>query len=184
MSKRVLVPIADGSEDIEAVCIIDVLRRAEADVTVASVGDELQITASRGTKIVADKRIVECVDETYDLIALPGGIPGAENLRDSAELTEMLKRQKGEGRFYAAICASPVVVFQHHGLLDSRLATCHPLFVGELENREMVESRVVVDGTCITSRAPGTAIEFALKLVEMLYGREKADEVALPMVVA
>jgi 4-methyl-5(b-hydroxyethyl)-thiazole monophosphate biosynthesis len=183
MSKKVLVPIADGSEDIEAVCIIDVLRRAEADVTVASVSDELQITASRGTRIVADKRIAECVDEIYDLIALPGGIPGAENLRDSKELTDMLKQQKREGRYYAAICASPAVVFQHHGLLDSTFATCHPLFVEELENRDMVESRVVVDGTCITSRAPGTAIEFALKLVEMLYGREKADEVALPMVV-
>jgi 4-methyl-5(b-hydroxyethyl)-thiazole monophosphate biosynthesis len=184
MSKKVLVPIADGSEDIEAVCIIDVLRRAEADVTVASVSGELQITASRGTRIVADKGIAECVDEIYDLIALPGGLPGAENLRDSAEMTDMLKRQKREGRFYGAICASPAVVFQHHGLLESRLATCHPSFVGELENKKMVESRVVVDGTCITSRAPGTAIEFALKLVEMLYGREKADEVALPMVVA
>ncbi len=184
MSKKVLVPIADGSEDIEAVCIIDVLRRAEADVTVASVGAELQVTASRGTRIVADKSITECVDETYDLIALPGGIPGAENLRDSKELIDMLKRQKREGRFFAAICASPAVVFQHHGLLESCRATCHPFFVEELGNREMVESRVVVDGTCITSRAPGTAIEFALKLVELLYGREKADEVALPMLVA
>jgi len=184
MSKKVLVPIADGSEDIEAVCIIDVLRRAEADVTVASVSEELQITASRGTRIVADNYIAECVDEAYDLIALPGGMPGSENLRDSEELTEMLKRQRGEGRLYAAICAAPAVVLQHHGLLDSLLATCHPSFVGELANREMVESRVVVDGTCITSRAPGTAIQFALKLVEMLYGREKADEVALPMVVA
>lgn len=184
MSKRVLVPIADGSEDIEAVCIIDVLRRAGADVTVASVSGELQITASRGTRIVADRRIVECVDEIYDLIALPGGIPGAENLRDSEELIDMLKRQQREGRLYGAICASPAVVFQHHGLLDLRRATCHPFFVEELENKDMVESRVVVDGNCITSRAPGTAIEFALKLVEMLYGKKKADEVALPMVVA
>lgn len=184
MSKKVLVPIADGSEDIEAVCIIDVLRRAEAEVTVASVSDTLQITASRGTNIVAERCITECVDETYDLIALPGGIPGAENLRDSKELAEMLKRQQREGRLYGAICASPAVVFQHHGLLGSRNATCHPFFVDELDNKDMVESRVVVDGNCITSRAPGTAIEFALKLVEMLYGREKADEVALPMVVA
>jgi 4-methyl-5(b-hydroxyethyl)-thiazole monophosphate biosynthesis len=184
MVKKVLVPIADGSEDIESVCIIDVLRRAEADVTVASVGETLQITASRGTRIVADRLISECVEETYDLIALPGGIPGAENLRDSGELIGMLKRQRAEGRLYGAICASPAVVFQYHDLLGSRNATCHPFFVDELDNKAMVESRVVVDGNCITSRAPGTAIEFSLKLVEMLYGKEKADEVALPMVIA
>ena len=89
MSKDVLVPIADGCEEIEAACIIDVLRRADADVTVASVGN-LQVTASRGMKLVADKLISECVNDSYDLIALPGGMPGAERLRDSKELTELL----------------------------------------------------------------------------------------------
>ena len=181
MSKKVLVPIANGIEEIEAVCIIDVLRRAGASVTVASV-DELQITASRGVKLVADTLISECLNETYDLVALPGGMPGAEHLRDSKELEAMLKRQKEQERYYGAICASPAVVLQHHGLIDQRLATSHPSFVGHLENTESVESRVVVDGTCVTSRGPGTALEFALKLVELLYGEEKAMEVAAPMV--
>ena len=182
MVKKVLVPIADGCEEIEAVCIIDVLRRAGADVTVASVNQE-QVTASRGVKLVADKLISECVDNAYDLIALPGGMPGAEHLRDSKDLTILLRRQKEEGRFYAAICAAPAIALQHHGLLANRLATTHPNFVNQLANTEKVDSRVVVDGTCVTSRAPGTALEFALKLVELLYDKQKSKDVAQPMLV-
>ena len=182
MTKKVLVPIADGCEEIEAVCIIDVLRRAGADVTVASVNQK-QITASRGVKLVADKLISECVDDTYDLIALPGGMPGAEHLRDSKELTLLLQHQKEGGRLYAAICAAPAVVFQHHGLLNDRLSTTHPNFVEKLANTEKVNSRVVVDGTCVTSRAPGTALEFALTLVELLYSGQKSKDIAQPMLV-
>jgi 4-methyl-5(b-hydroxyethyl)-thiazole monophosphate biosynthesis len=181
MSKKVLVPIANGSEEIEAVCIIDILRRAGAEVTVASVHD-LQITASRGVRIVADKLLEDCRTETYDLIALPGGIPGAEHLGDHPFLIEMLKRQRDQGRFYAAICASPAVVFQPHGLLENHKATSHPAFIDRLENIQAAESRTVVDGNCITSRGPGTAIEFALKLVEVLYGVDKMMEVGAPMV--
>jgi 4-methyl-5(b-hydroxyethyl)-thiazole monophosphate biosynthesis len=181
MSKKVLVPIANGTEEIEAVCIIDVLRRAETSVTVASV-NALQITASRGVKLVADRVIGDCVDETYDLVVLPGGMPGAEHLRDSKELAKILKRQQEQGRLFGAICASPAVVLEHHGLLKQHQATCHPNFVSRLKNTDAVESRVVVDGTCVTSRGPGTALEFALKLVELLYGEDKAKEVAEPMV--
>ncbi|NIS70081.1 MAG: DJ-1 family protein [Proteobacteria bacterium] len=183
MSKRVLVPIADGTEEIEAVCIIDVLRRAGASVTVASVG-ESQITASRGVKLVADERIADCVDTTYDLVVLPGGMPGAEHLRDSKELETILKRQRQEGRLYGAICASPAVVLKEHGLLGQQPATCHPNFVHLLDNTDSAESRVVMAGQCITSRGPGTALEFALKLVELLYGEDKAKEIAQSMVMA
>ena len=177
MSKDVLVPIADGCEEIETACIIDVLRRADADVTVASVGN-LQVTASRGMKLVADRLIADCVNNTYDLIALPGGMPGAERLRNSNELTEMLKHQQQDGKLYAAICASPAVVLNHHGLLADRKATAYPGFAEQLANTESIESRVVVDNNCITSRGPGTAMEFALKLVEVLYGEQMAKNVA------
>jgi 4-methyl-5(b-hydroxyethyl)-thiazole monophosphate biosynthesis len=183
MAVKVLVPLADGTEEIEAVCIVDVMRRAGASVTVASV-DALQVTASRGVKLVADVLIDECADTRYDLIALPGGMPGAEHLRDSAALEGLLRRQREAGRFYGAICASPAVVLHHHGLLRGRRATCHPAFVDQLGNTEAVDSRVVVDGPCVTSRGPGTALEFALKLVEILFGEEKAREVAGPMLVA
>ena len=182
MSKKVLVPIADGIEEIEAVCIIDVLRRAGAEVTVASV-DKLQVTASRGVKLAADKLISQCAGETYDLIVLPGGMPGAEHLRDCKELETMLKKQSKENRLFAAICASPAVVLLHHGLLGQRRATCHPNFVEKLPNTEAVESRVVVDGNLVTSRGPGTALEFALTLVELLFGKDKAEQTAAPMLV-
>ncbi len=183
MSPKVLVPIADGTEEMEAVCIIDILRRAGAEVTVASV-DKLQITASRGVKLVADQPIADCLNETYNLIVLPGGMPGAEHLRDSKELEVLLKRQQQKGLLYAAICASPVVVFQNHGLLDQHQATCHPGFVRLLKDTSAVESRVVVDGNCITSRGPGTSTEFALKLVELLFSEQKAREISQAMLVA
>lgn len=183
MAPKVLVPVADGTEEIEAVCIIDVLRRAGAEVTVASVNG-LQITASRGVKIVADKLIGECVSETYDLIALPGGIPGAEHLRDSTVLSEMLFRQQAAGKFYAAICASPAVVFQAIGLLASRRATCYPSYKAQIPNQSGMESRVVVDDHCITSQGPGTALEFSITLVSLLFDENKAKEVAGAMVLS
>jgi 4-methyl-5(b-hydroxyethyl)-thiazole monophosphate biosynthesis len=182
MAKKVLVPIADGTEEIEAVCIIDTLRRAGAEVTVASVG-ELQITASRGTKLVADTRIAERAGGIYDCIALPGGMPGAEHLRDCPPLIAMLKQQKQSGRLYAAICASPAVALQPHGLLQKVKATCFPGFRDKLDPAYASDDRVVVDGHCVTSHGPGTAIEFALKLVELLFGVQKAREVAGTMLV-
>lgn len=184
MAKTVLVPIADGSEEIEAVCIVDVLRRAGAEVTVASVEKELQVTASRGVKIVADAAIGDCTDKAYDLIVLPGGMPGAESLKNSAPLIDLLRRHKTAEKPYAAICAAPAVALEPHGLLEGRKATAHPGFVDRLKDAASADARVLVDGPVITSRAPGTAIEFALELVAHLYGRKKADEVAEPMLVA
>ncbi len=187
MTKRALVPIADGSEEIEAVCIIDTLRRAEVEVTVASVSDNLEITASRKTKLLADSLISACADQTFDLIALPGGIPGAEHLRDSPLLIEMLKAQRDAGRFYAAICASPAVALLPHGLLNGRRATCYPSYreqLVEVPNIAAALDRVVVDGNLITSQGPGTALEFALKLVECLFDDpEKATKISEQMLV-
>lgn len=182
MSKKVLVPIADGSEELEAVTIIDVLRRAEIEVTVASV-KEMQVTCSRKTKIVADALLADCLDASFDMIVLPGGIPGAENLRDSQALKELLIRQKSFGKYYAAICASPALVFQTHGLLQEKKATCYPAFVEQLEDASAFGARVVVDGNCVTSQGPGTALDFSLKLVALLAGQETADAVASAMLV-
>ena len=184
MIPTVLVPIADGTEEIEAVCIVDVLRRAGADVTVAAVGDQLQITASRGVRIVADKLLKQCRNETFDLIVLPGGMPGAEHLNASKVLAELLQRQQEQKRWYAAICAAPAVVLQPQGLLHDKRATSHPAFMERLAAGLATDERVAVDGRCITSRGPGTALEFALKLVELLFGVEKAAAVAEPMLIA
>ncbi|CAJ1454162.1 unnamed protein product [Effrenium voratum] len=121
---RVLVPIAADSEEIETACITDVLTRAGAKVTVASCSGDLEVRMSRGLKILADQHIGDCVGE-YDVIALPGGMPGAEHLRDCKKLEAMLKEQKSSGRLTAAVCASPAVVFAHHGLLE-KSATSYP----------------------------------------------------------
>jgi len=175
MSRKVLVAIADGSEELEAVTIIDVLRRAGAGVTVASVGN-LQITASRAVKIVADCVIGDCAGEEYDLIVLPGGLMGAENLAGCKELIDMLAKQRDCGRWYGAICASPAVVLERYGLLAGKKATGYPS--DELAFPDREDAKVVVDGNCVTSQGPGTALEFALKLVELLYDKQMAQEIA------
>jgi len=177
MPHKILVPIANGSEEIESVCIIDTLRRAGAEVTVASVAATRQVTCSRGVNLVADALIGDCAGTVYDLIVVPGGMPGAEHLRDSETLTALLKQQAQAGRWYAAICAAPVVVLQHHGLLEGLRATCFPGFAQQLRNPVAASERVVVDGRCVTGRGAGAAIEFALTLIERLDGPEKANEV-------
>ena len=182
MEKHVLVPVADGTEELEAVAIIDVLRRAGAKVTVASVEKHLEITASRKVRLVADAIIGECEDIDYDLVVLPGGIPGAEHLRDSEPLIRILNRQIEHGRLYGAICASPAVVLAAHHLLDGRMATCHPGFAERLPEPSDRNSRVVMDGNLVTSQGAGTAVEFALTLVEKVFGKEKRDHVAAGMV--
>jgi 4-methyl-5(b-hydroxyethyl)-thiazole monophosphate biosynthesis len=174
-----LVAIADGTEELEAVSVIDTLRRAGVRVTVASV-DGRQVTCSRGVVLVADALIGDCVRQTYDAIVLPGGMPGAEHLRDSTPLTFMLQQQHAHGRLLAAICASPAVVLQHHGLIGARRATCYPGFEQELANVDR-SGAVVVDGTCITSKGPGTALPFALAIVCALCGSPAAHKVAVGM---
>ncbi len=134
MEKRILVPLAAGFEMIEALSVVDVFRRAGAHVDLAAIGDSLQVTCSHNVQVMADKGIDDCVNETYDLIVLPGGIPGAVNLKNSVVLAELLKKQNNENKLYGAICASPAVVLEHHGLLEGKKATCHPMFVDQLSS--------------------------------------------------
>lgn len=172
MAKNVLVPIADATEEIEAVCIIDTLHRAGVTVTVASVGKP-QITASRGTRIVADTTIDTCAGQSYDMIAVPGGMPGAQTLAQSKVLVDLLMNQAQAGRWIAAICAAPAVVLQVHGLLEGIRATCHPAFHKQIPPAFLSKDPVVVDGHTITAQGAGVAIEFSLTLVEHLVGRER-----------
>jgi 4-methyl-5(b-hydroxyethyl)-thiazole monophosphate biosynthesis len=199
-NKRVLVPIANGSEEIETVSIIDTLRRAQIDVTVAKVSggpndeqfdNKLQIKASRGVFLVADTDIESVKDQQFDLIALPGGLPGAKAFAQCDTLIEMLKQQKQRSNvFTTAICASPAVVFAPHGILDDvKYATCYPGLKDELEqtinkrqiNTQVHNDKVVRSGNVITSQGPGTAIDFALALISVLVSDDKAQEVAKGM---
>lgn len=179
----VLVPIADGSEEIEAVTIIDVLRRAGAEVTVASVMANRGVVASRGVNLVAECLITECAGKAWDAIALPGGMPGAEHLSGNEVLMTLVREQLVSDRVLGAICAAPAVVLGRHDLLQNRTATCYPGFQQELHAKveHLVHQRVAIDGKLITSQGPGTAAEFALNIVAALFGDEKAAQVAAGM---
>lgn len=181
MNRTALVPVADGSEDIETISIIDVLRRANVEVTVASVHEHQAITLSRRTRITADALLQECVDHDYDLIVLPGGMPGAQNLSECALLIDRLRKQREAGFWYAAICASPAVALAPHGLLDGLAATGHQGFRDDLPDQSRVTERVVVDQNCITSQGPGSAIEFALELVARVCGEDVREQVGARM---
>ncbi len=182
MGKKILVPVAPGFEMLEALAIVDVFRRAGADVDIASTSD-MQVESSHGVRVFADKLITDCINVSYDLIVLPGGIPGAENLRDSQVLIDLLKKQNAREGLYGAICASPAVVLEHHGLLEGKKATCHPLFVSQLKNDEDASSKIVFDQNCITSKGAGTAVDFALEMVEIMMGSSKREEVAKGMAI-
>lgn len=191
--KKVLVPIADGTEEIEAVTVIDVLRRAGAEVTVMSVEDgRNEVVCSRGVRLVADANVKDVAGRgapnDWDLIAVPGGMPGAEHIADHTKFHAVLEKHFRAGKLMAGICAAPAICFEPKGFLEGFAATAHPAFVDELggslmEKNDQAQCRVVVDKTMVTSRGPGTSLEWSLCLVEQLFGKDKAKEVAGPMVV-
>jgi 4-methyl-5(b-hydroxyethyl)-thiazole monophosphate biosynthesis len=181
MSVRVLVPLAAGFEEIEAVTVIDVLRRAGAEVVVAGL-EAGPVKASRGVVVVPDTTMATALEQSYDAVVLPGGMPGATHLAADTRVRTALARAREEGRIIGAICAAPAVVLGALGYLDGKQATCHPSFASQLALHGT--GRVVIDGNIVTSQGPGTALEFALELVRTLMGRVKADEVARPMIVA
>ncbi len=175
--KKVLVPLAPGFEEIEAITVIDILRRAGVKVVTAGTQPGV-IEASRQTKHVPDVLLADVQSEDFDLIVLPGGMPGTTHLRKDPRLREMIASHRQRRRPIAAICAAPTVLADC-GILRDRTATSHPSVRAEVAAaaQSVVENRVVVDGDVITSQAAGTAMEFAFKLVEFLCGPEKAAEV-------
>jgi len=179
-SKYVLVPVGDGSEEIETTTIVDTLVRGGAVVVTASVGNSLQVTCSRGVKILADKFIQECINESWDLVVCPGGMPGATNLKNSDSLKEILIKQNKLNKPYAAICAAPAVVLNSYGLLKDKKATAYPKFQSELPI-PISDQAVVVDGNVITSQGPATSLAFSLTLVELLFGKDKSQQIAKEM---
>ncbi|KAJ1399061.1 Protein/nucleic acid deglycase DJ-1 [Sesbania bispinosa] len=176
--KKVLVPIGFGTEEMEAVILIHVLRRAGAHVTVASVEPQLQVEAAGGTKLVADTSISNCSDQIFDLVALPGGMPGSARLRDCDVLRKITCKQAEEKRLYGAICAAPAVTLLPWGLLKKKKTTCHPAFFAKLPTFWAVKSDIQVSGQLTTSRGPGTTYQFALSLAQQLFGEKVAKEVA------
>ncbi|KHT64063.1 oxidative-stress-resistance chaperone [Photobacterium gaetbulicola] len=184
---RVAVCIAPGTEEMEAVTTIDMLVRAGFSVTTASVASDgaLIMEGSRGIKLVADTALVNIADEPFDCVVLPGGLGGAECFRDSPLLVEFVKQHKYDGKLVAAICAAPALVLEHHQLYPDALMTSHPSFHDHIPAERLRTKRVVYDinNRLLTSQGPGTAMEFAFEIINHLAGKEKAAEVAEPMVV-
>jgi 4-methyl-5(b-hydroxyethyl)-thiazole monophosphate biosynthesis len=161
---RLIVPLAEGFEEIEAVAIIDVLRRANIKVDVVGVEDEI-VAGRNGIKILCDKIISDVKPEDYDGIVLPGGNPGYKNLENNQQVINFIKYFNSKGKLIAAICAAPTIL-EKIGILEGKKATCFPSMKDKIRN--FVDEKVVVDDNIITSQGPGTAIEFALEIVKLL----------------
>ena len=178
---KVLVPLAKGFEDLEFVTIVDVLRRGGVDVATASLGDDLAVPGAHGVLMRADARLADVEGEAFDAIVLPGGGEGTANLAHSAALQALLQKQNAEGRWLCAICAAPTVLVQAGVVAEGLHVTCYPTMQMELD-RPWSPAAVVVDGNVITGQAPGSALLFALVVLQHLTDAATAHRVARGMV--
>lgn len=173
----VLIPLAQGCEELEAVTVIDLLRRAGIEVITAGLDDQA-VTASRGTRLIPDTDLDTALERDYDMVILPGGLPGADHLDSDPRLRAFLRAMASAGKYTAAICAAPKVLASA-GLLDGRSATSYPGVIDrmDLPMTKLSNDAVVVDDKVVTSRGPGTAMDFALALIAELVGVDKRNEV-------
>jgi len=176
MSLTALVPLAEGFEETEAIAVIDVLRRAEVDVTVAGL-EPGPVESAHGVKVTPDAVLADVAGRRFDAVILPGGLGGTERLDRSDLVRQVISEATSRGAITAAICAAPTVL-AHQGLLDGRRATCHASMTKELERSTFLDEPVVNDGNVVTSRGAGTALDFGLELVARLVGEERADQIA------
>ncbi len=190
---RALIPIATGNEDLEVVAMIDVLRRADIEVVIASVDNQNTVTLMKGSRLVVDEPLVNVIDQDWDLIAIAGGIPGAMNLAASTLLRERLRQQHKNKGMLGAICLSPALVLKPAGVLDEmKTVTGNPLpiqtpeqswpanfFTSILGDQFDASPRVISDEQqrIVLSQTPGTAIEYAIAMVRMLCGEERANAI-------
>lgn len=178
--KTALIPFADGSEELEAVTVINILRRAGVEVTVAGL-HEGPLRGSRGTALLPDATLDKALARDYDMVVLPGGQPGTNHLKADERVLKLVRQMHDADRYVAAICAAPSVLATA-GLLDGKQATSFPGALDAFPKVLRQPQAVVEDGKLITSRGPGTAMDFALVLVERLMGHAKRAEVEAGLV--
>jgi 4-methyl-5(b-hydroxyethyl)-thiazole monophosphate biosynthesis len=185
MPKKVIVLLAEGFEEVEAVTPIDYLRRAGVEVTIAAVGKSKTVTGSHGISVNADTLIGDAPGaETWDAVIIPGGLPGAANLAASAEVGALLKEAASAGKWVCAICAAPAAVLSPLGILAGKKYTCYPGHEEKVKKESAasgalwLEDKVVIDGTLITSRGAGTAGLFAVAIIGRLFGEEEGEKIA------
>ncbi|MCR5510231.1 MAG: DJ-1/PfpI family protein [Lachnospiraceae bacterium] len=177
----VYVFLADGVEEIEALTVVDMCRRAGLDLKTVAIGRDKSVTGRSDITVEADIRLKDVDWDAADMLALPGGMPGTKNLEECDELMTHVDEMSQSGRNIAAICAAPTI-FGHRGILDGRLACCYPGLEAQLSGAKVSAEPVCVDGNVITSRGMGTAIDFSLAIITKLISAEKADEVAKSVV--
>lgn len=170
---NILVPLAEGFEEIEAVTIIDILRRAEIGVTTAYI-DANPVTGSHGIPVTADRKMSDLRAADFTAVVLPGGMPGSENLKKNAGLISLLKEIHASGGLIGAICAAPIVL-GHAGLLEGKKVVCYPGHEHELKGAVITDAPVVVDGAVITAKSAACAIPFALEITGILKGANMKD---------
>lgn len=173
----IYVHLAEGFEEVEALTIVDLLRRAGIAVETVSICEGTKVTGTHGIDVIADITFDEADYDKCDMIVLPGGLPGADNLGDHKGLTDQIKKAAAAGKKVAAICAAPMV-FGACGILEGRKATIYPGMEDRLTGAEPQRDGAVVDGNIITGQGPAFAMDFALTIIEEVCGRAKADEVA------
>jgi 4-methyl-5(b-hydroxyethyl)-thiazole monophosphate biosynthesis len=179
---KVLVPLAEGFEELEAITLIDLFRRAGFDVITAGLDDQ-PVRASRNNVLIPDTSIDKVMQEEFDLIVLPGGLPGADNLRDNKNVQTLIKLQHQKGKDIGAICAAPRALASA-GILNGKSITCFPGVLDQIDTSEFNISgkKIEIDGNIATSRGPGTAMDFALTLIEKFGGKPLSEKVAAQMV--
>jgi len=179
--RNVLIPLANGVEEMEAVIIIDTLRRAEWEVVTAGVQAGI-ITGARGVRLLPDTVWEEIDPDSFTILTLPGGAEGTSNLCGDIRILETIGNFMHNNKTVAAICAAPLVL-QAAGVLNNRKVTCHPAVAKQLTQGTRLDDRVVIDGCLITSQGVGSATEFAIAIVQSMDGRKKAEELAASMLV-
>ena len=175
--KKVGIFMADGCEEIEGLTVVDIVRRAKLEMTTISITDKKEVTSSHNVTFLTDALASEVDFDGFDAIVLPGGMSGTLNLGANETVNKVIKKFAGEGKIVAAICAAPSVLGEL-GMLKGKRACCYPSFEEKLNCLEVSYEPVVTDGRITTSRGMGTAVRFSLELVSVLYGKEKADEIA------
>lgn len=174
---RLAVFFAEGFEEIEALTVVDICRRGGIQVDMVSVGDGREVTSSHGVCVKTDKKFEEADFGEYDMLVLPGGMPGTTNLEAHPGLMAQVDEFYGAGKYIGAICAAPSI-FGHRGILKGKRACSYPSFESHLEGAEVTEGPVEIDGHVITSRGMGTAIDFGLAILGIFCGQQQAAELA------
>ena len=176
---KIAVFLADGFEEIEGLTVVDIVRRAGLELDMVSITDKYEVTGSHGIKVMADRTFAEIDKDGYNMLVLPGGKVGTENLENCDDLIDLIGNYYGAGKYIAAICAAPSI-FAHRGFLAGKKATCHPTFEEHLVNggATVTHNPVEIDSGIITGQGMGASIEFGLRIAEIFAGEAKSEHIA------